>query len=133
MARHTRLGTLLGAASLAFFCASATATAADPNGTWNWKFTRGDQSFELSLDLKADGEKLTGTLNLPDNNSIDIKEGSFKNDEVAFIIEFERNGNVRTSKYKGKVEGDTIKGTRESERDGQARTRDWEATRQKSK
>lgn len=111
---------------------AGTALAADPNGTWTWTFsTQGGQDFELSLELKQDGEKLTGKLSLPTGDSIDVKEGSFKNDEVAFNVEFERNGQVRIMKYKGKVDGDTIKGKTERERDGEVMTRDWEAKRAK--
>jgi hypothetical protein len=57
--------------------------------------------------------------------------GSFKNDEVAFTTVMERNGQSFTTKYKGKIEGDTIKGKTERERDGQVNSRDWEANREK--
>ena len=36
-----------------------------------------------------------------------------------------------TTKYTGKVSGDTIKGKTERERDGQTQSRDWEAKRAK--
>ena len=45
----------------------------------------------------------------------------------------EFNGNKFTTKYAGKISGDTIKGKAESERDGQARSRDWEAKREAAK
>jgi hypothetical protein len=130
-AQRTRGFTFLLAAGLVLVGLSTAASAASPDGTWKWTFSRGDQSIDLSLDLKAEGEKLTGKLSMPNGNSVDIKDGSFKNDEVAFTVEFERNGNVRTTKYQGKVDGDTIKGTRESERNGEVQKRDWEATRAK--
>jgi hypothetical protein len=120
----------------AFLVTSVVATASaadqgDPNGTWKWTVTRGDQEFELSLELKLEGEKLTGTLSLPNGFSLDISEGTFKDGEVAFQTVFERDGNSFTTKYKGKVEGDTIKGKSERERDGQVMSRDWEAKREK--
>ena len=44
----------------------------------------------------------------------------------------EFNGNKRTSKYEGKLEGDTIKGTVERpNRDGAVQKSDWVATRAK--
>jgi hypothetical protein len=134
MARHANILTLLGAACLAFLLTSATANAADPNGTWTWTITtQGGQEFDLSLELKQEGEKLTGTLTLPfgDGIELDIVDGALKNDEVSFKTVFERNGNSFETKYKAKVEGDTIKGTTERERDGEVRTRDWEAKREK--
>jgi len=50
---------------------------------------------------------------------------------VKFNIVFERDGNSMTVKYNGKVDGDTIKGKSERERDGQVMSRDWEAKREK--
>lgn len=133
MFRSIQMARPLAAALVAVCCLAATAqAAADPNGTWKWKFTtQGGQEFELSLTLKADGDKLTGAVTLPMGQSIDIKDGTFKNDEVTFQTVFERDGVSRTTKYKGKVEGDTIKGTTERERDGQVNSRDWNATREK--
>lgn len=133
MARHGNILKLFGAACLVLLLTSSAANAADPNGTWTWSFSRGDQEFDLSLELKLEGEKLTGTLTLPFGGGIelDIEDGTFKNDEVSFKTVFERNGNSFETKYKGKVEGDTIKGTTERERNGEVRTRDWEATREK--
>ena len=133
MFRSIQLARPLVLALVAVFCLAATAkAAADPNGTWKWKFSRqGGQEFELTLTLKAEGEKLTGAVSLPTGDSVDIKDGTFKNDEVTFQTVMERNGNTFTTKYKGKVEGDTIKGTTERERDGQVNTRDWNATREK--
>jgi hypothetical protein len=64
-------------------------------------------------------------------DKIQIKDGSFKNDEVSFTTEVERNGNTIKAKYKGKVEGDAIKGKSERERNGEVMTRDWEPKRQK--
>jgi hypothetical protein len=37
------------------------------------------------------------------------------------------------TKYRGKVTGDTMKGTAESERDGQTQKREFEAKREKAK
>jgi len=43
----------------------------------------------------------------------------------------ERNGNTFKTIYKGKLAGDTIKGTTERERNGEKMTSDWEAKRDK--
>jgi hypothetical protein len=129
MARHANILKLLGAACLALWLTSSAANAADPNGTWTWTFSRQGQDVTLSLELKQEGEKLTGKLTVPigDGIEIDIADGTFKNDEVNFKTVFERNGNSFETKYQGKVEGDTIKGKTERERDGQVRSRDWAA------
>jgi hypothetical protein len=51
--------------------------------------------------------------------------------EVSFKVNREVNGNKFTLKYKGKIQGDTFKGQRELERDGQTNTRAFEAKRSK--
>jgi len=131
MIRHTQVLKLL-AASCLLLGLTATAQAADPNGVWKWKFTtQGGQEFELSLKLKAEGDKLTGAVTLPMGDEIEIKNGAFKDDQVSFETSVERNGNTFTTKYKGKVEGDTIKGTSERERNGEVSSREWEAKREK--
>jgi hypothetical protein len=132
MMRKANLVTMGVAAFVALGTLTAVARAADPNGTWKWKFMppNAQQEVELSLTLKAEGEKLTGKLKTPFGEA-DVKDGTFKNGEVNFITEVERNGNTFKSKYKGKVEGDTIKGKVERERNGETVSRDWEAKREK--
>jgi hypothetical protein len=131
---HARVLTIVAVMCLSLVSLVATArAAADANGTWKWKFTtQNGQDFELAVTLKVDGEKLTGQLTLPMGDKIDIKDGTFKNDEVSFTTEVERNGNTFKAKYKGKVEGDTIKGKSERERNGETMVRDWEPKREKN-
>jgi len=112
---------------------STTARAdekANATGTWKWSFTtQNGQTFETTLKLKQDGEKLTGTVTGRNNQETEIKEGKVKGDEVTFQVTRERNGQTFTQKYKGKLSGDTIKGKVEFERNGEAQSRDWEAKR----
>ncbi|MBI3863311.1 MAG: hypothetical protein HY290_15580 [Planctomycetia bacterium] len=103
----------------------------DPTGTWKWSVTFNNETREQTLKLKVDGEKLSGTLVGRNNQETAIDDGKFKDGEVSFSVTRERNGQKRTTKYKGKVEGDTIKGKAESERNGQTNSRDWEAKREK--
>ena len=103
----------------------------DPTGTWKWSVTFNNQTRESTLKLKMEGDKLTGVMLGRDNAETKIEEASFKDGEVAFSVTRERNGQKFTSKYKGKLEGDTIKGKIEMTRDGQPQSRDWEAKREK--
>lgn len=89
----------------------------------------------LKLDYK-DGA-LTGTMvglqgpqgAIPD---VAIGDASFKDGAVAFSVTREFNGNKRTTKYTGKLEGDSIKGSSERpNRDGVMQKNDWVATRAK--
>src|SRR5260221_5123383 len=103
---------------------------ANPTGTWKWTVTTGDQKRDMTLKLKLEGAKLTGAVIGRNNRESKIEDGTLKDGEVTFKVTRERNGQKSTSKYNGKVSGDTIKGKIESERDGKAESRDWEAKRE---
>jgi hypothetical protein len=111
-----------------------TAWAADdkPNPTGTWKYTAevGGQSIDVTIKLKLEGDKLTGSVTARDNE-IKIEDGKYQDGEVSFKVNREMNGNKFTIKYKGKITGDTFKGQREIDRDGQTNTRDFEAKRSK--
>jgi hypothetical protein len=120
-----------------FIGLAASALAADATGTWKWttQGRQGGQGREFTLKLKADGEKLTGTLSTPgrqggQSRDTAIEDGKVKGDEISFTITREMNGNKVVTKYSGKVTADAIKGKIESERNGQAQSRDWEAKKE---
>jgi hypothetical protein len=131
MVRHANILTLLVTACVVFLWTATTASAAaDPNGTWTWSFTtQGGQKIDFSLELKQEGENLIGSLTRLGRDSRDIKDGTFKNDEVSFNMVRERNGEKITTKYRGKVDGDEIKGTGEVELRDRTRSFDWNPTR----
>src|ERR1044071_9156085 len=96
---------------------------ADPTGTWKWSFTgQNGQTRETTLKLKMDGDKLSGTVS-GRNGDTAIDNASLKGDEISFEVTREFNGNKFTSKYKGKIEGDTIKGKSEFQRNGETQSR----------
>ena len=130
---------------IAAFCAACILTVAafaadlSPAGTWKWtaQGRGGGQGFEVTLKLDFKDGALTGSMlggtfgqnTVPD---IAIGDASFKDGNVAFSVTREFNGNKRTTKYTGKLEGDTIKGSSERPtRDGEMRKSDWVATRAK--
>lgn len=130
MYRRTLLAT--GVAILLVTGTVRAADKPDPTGTWKWSFTVNDMKRDVTLKLKLDGDKLTGAMLGRNNQETAIEEASFKDGEVAFSVTRERNGQKFTTKYKGKLDGDTIKGKSEGTRDGQTQSRDWEAKREKA-
>jgi hypothetical protein len=127
------------AAFVAVCFTAVAAFAADASGTW--KYTQagrqGGQGIERTLVLAMKDGKLTGTLKgasmgqfeIPDTA---IADGSVNGDTISFTVTTEFNGNKRTSKYTGKLEGDKITGSIEAPgRDGATQKRDWTATRSK--
>jgi hypothetical protein len=123
------------ALGIAAFALIGTASAADPvTGTWKWTqmFGQNNQAREVSLKLKLDGDKVTGSMPGRNNTETAIEGGTFKDGTVSFSITRERDGNKITTKYSGKIDGDKLKGKIEGKRqNGEDFSRDWEATKAK--
>ena len=127
-------GSFVALFALVAFAAPSLAADAKVDGTWKWSFTtQNGETRESTMKLKQDGEKVTGTVTGRQGAETEIKDGKVDKDgNVSFNVVREFNGNSRTQKYAGKVDGDTIKGKIEMQgRDGETRSRDWEAKRAK--
>jgi len=107
---------------------------ADANGKWTWKQRGGQNGAEvaMTLELKQDGEKLTGSIAREGSDmKMEIKEGKITGSDISFVTVVERNGMERKTVYKGKIEGDMIKGNVISNRQGQEQSREWVANKAK--
>ena len=102
----------------------------NPTGTWKYTAEVNGQSIEVTIKLKLEGDKLTGTVTAMDSE-VKIEDGKYKDGEASFKIEREMSGNKFSIKYKGTIKGDTFKGKRDLERDGQTNSREFEAKRSK--
>ena len=124
------LALILAAGSL-FVTAARADDKADATGTWTWSFQgQNGQSRESTLKLKQDGSKLTGTISGRNNTETAIEDGKVDGAEVSFVVTREFNGNKVVTKYHGTLSATTIKGKVDMKgRDGQDRSRDWEAKR----
>ena len=91
---------------------SAIAFAAAIDGAWTATFDTpiGEQHYTYTF--KADGEKLTGTAK-NDMGETPIEEGVIKGDDVTFTENLDFQGQKLSIKYKGKMNGDEIKFTRQ--------------------
>jgi hypothetical protein len=123
---------LVAALVLALVCVAGLVQAQDdPTGTWKWTVKFGDQTREMTLKLKLEGDKLTGSMLGRSGQERPIEEAKFAEGQVSFKLTREREGQKMTISYSGKLSGDTIKGKVEFQREGQTRSRDWEAKRAK--
>ena len=102
----------------------------NPTGTWKYTVDVNGQSLDVTIKLKLDKDKLTGTVSIRDTET-KIEDAKYKDGEVSFTAKPDFNGNKVTIKYKGTIKGDTFKGKRELDRDGQTNSRDFEAKRSK--
>ena len=117
------------AAVAALTVIAAAVWAADAAGKWTWTTSFQGNEVKQTLELKQDGEKLTGTVAGPNGQKIEIQDGAVKGSDVSFVVVREFNGQQFKVTYKGKLEGDTITGTATVVREGQERSREWKATR----
>jgi len=113
--------------------------AADVTGTWKWSQTgRGGNATEMTLKLKKDGDKITGTVSGgrggANGAGTEIKDVKVTGDEISFSVERAgRNGGTPiTQKFNGKVSGDTIKGKIDTGR-ANAEPVTWEAKKDTAK
>ena len=102
---------------LAFALAMA-ALAADATGKWSYETQgrRGPQT--VTLNLKQDGEALTGSMAGGRGGDIQISNGKVNGDTVSFEVVREFQGNSFTTKYTGKISGSSMELTIEGPRGG---------------
>lgn len=95
--------------ALAFSVAAFTLlAAADATGKWTAAMPgRGGNTMTVSMNLKADGQKLTGTVSGRMGDT-DISDGKIDGQDLSFNVVREFNDNKVTQSYKGKLDGDTI-------------------------
>ena len=104
-----------------------TASAADVAGKWVGQMpTRDGNTREATFDLKATGDKLTGTMSGP-QGGIEIKDGKVSGNDISFKVPLEFNGNSFVLIFKGTISGDQIKFTRG--REGAEQTQEFTAKR----
>jgi hypothetical protein len=109
---------------------SVTAWATDLTGTWTGQITGpGGDKHELTLKLKSDGAKVTGSIagGPPTGEQLPIVNGKLEGDQLKFEVQAAGPaGESLTLSYKGKVSGNKIQGSHESPMG----TLPWEATKQ---
>ena len=127
-----KLFRMIATAFAAVCLTSVLAFAGDPTGTCTWSVPgRDGQPREVTLKLKLKDGLLTGSMS-GFRGETPISDTSFKDDQIAFSVVREFNGNKFETKYQGKLDGDTLTGSSEGiGRDGQVMKREWTATRAK--
>jgi len=104
-----------------------------PTGTWKWTVERKGNKVETTAKIKVDGEKVTGTVSSnfggKDQEAKIDEGGTFKGGEISFSVTREFKDQKFTTKYTGKVSGDTIEGKSVSKRGDKDVENDWKAKR----
>jgi hypothetical protein len=92
---------------LVFFVGAVTSVlvAADISGKWVGK---GEQGPEWVFNFKADGSKVTGTMQGADGKERPINDGKLEGDTLSFSVNSEWQGQAIKLVMKGKVSGEKI-------------------------
>jgi hypothetical protein len=83
------------------------ALAADVTGTWKGSMETPNGSRDVTLNLKADGSALTGTISGRQGDT-PIQDGKVSGDNVSFHVVRRFNDQEFKMEYKGKVQGDEL-------------------------
>ena len=100
-----RLLTVLCVAALVV---TFTAMAADVSGTWTGEQQGRNGPQTVTLNLKAEGNTLNGTITGRGGETA-ISDGKVDGDNVSFTVTREFNGNTMKMKYSGAVSGSELK------------------------
>ncbi len=106
---------MLGALAVLVTALTVTsARAADVTGNWTAEMTTPDgNSFQIAFTFKQDGNALTGTVQGPQGDAIDISNGKVDGNKISFDVSF----NGITISHEGTVNetGDEIEMTTKSD------------------
>lgn len=95
--------------AMSFVCFAAMAVsafAADVTGKWTATMEgRNGQTREMTYNLKADGDKLTGNV-ATQRGEREIENGKISGDEISFTMTTNMGGESRKMMYTGKLSGD---------------------------
>lgn len=107
---------------------AAVTWAADVTGKWTAEVPgRDGNTRQVTMNLKADGDNLTGTISGP-RGETDISEGKINGEEISFSVSLQFQGNPVKVNYTGKVSGDEIR-FRMRREGGQGEGREFTARR----
>jgi hypothetical protein len=99
-------------------------------GKWNYTMETPNGSVPITLDLKVDGNKVTGTV-ASGERSFPIQTGSVDGGTVRLTFKRDRpQGGTMTYEITGKVDGDVMKGTTVANMGDEKVTQEWLAKRQ---
>jgi hypothetical protein len=104
---------------------------ANPTGTWKLSIEVNGQTYEFTLKLKLDGNKVTGTMVGEDGKESKLQDAKFKDGVLSYTVIHEQDGQRIPVKATAAISGDTMKGKAAFELDGEAQNLPWEAKRAK--
>jgi hypothetical protein len=119
-------GALIGVAALS----SLVLAQGTVDGKWAGEVQGGRGPQQVTLTLKADGAKLTGTASGGRGGDVQVEEGTIKNNVLSFKTNQQGRGGQITFTWSGTLKGDEIAFKRVAE-GGQGQAQEFTLKRQK--
>jgi hypothetical protein len=92
-------------------------------GTWEWIVHRGGKAGVAAVELKLEGNRITGVMHGRNGKDMKVENGTFKDGQVSFEVPaVNPDGSKMVHRYNGKLSGDTITGMAEIEIFGRSKT-----------
>ena len=103
-------------------------------GTWNVEVVTDDgQTLKSSVKLETDGDKVSGVFVAPDGKEVKLEDTKLSGNDLQFKINVDFEGTALVATFKGKVDGDTVKGQVDYDLSGQTGTLDFTAKKADAK
>ena len=128
MKEHTRKRALLSMLLLVLAASPLALAPAKVAGEWQVELELGSITGRPTIELKQDGEKITGTYRGRYGTS--PLEGAVKENQIGFTVTMNAEGQQTSGFFAGVVDGDTMSGKVEFEGAGEGT---WSATRAQAK
>jgi hypothetical protein len=124
---------ILSAALVVGLCglAGAQGEKADPVGTWKCEYKIGDQKRTVELTIKKEKDKLTGTMNWPDQKDEKLKNVKLKDGTLTFSAVRKFMDMEFPLDFTLTIDGDKFKGKSASDFGGNKQEFDIEGKREK--
>ncbi|HXK07780.1 MAG TPA: hypothetical protein VMS37_35630 [Verrucomicrobiae bacterium] len=87
---------------------AAAAFAADVTGTWTGQMNGPDGGMTIAFHFKQDGSRLTGSVDGPGGEPMQITDGKVDGDKISFAVVFDGGGGGMKILHEGTVKGDEI-------------------------
>ena len=119
---------VLAAVALVLAIMAIPASAADVSGNWKSKMETPRGTMERTIQLKQDGDKLTGKI-VTQRGEQEIKDGKVSGDSIEFKVDqrMGQGGDTVSVTYKAKITGDKMEGTMQA---GDREPRPFTATKE---
>jgi len=84
------------------------AQVSDPSGRWTATLQRDDRTGVATINLKADGTHVTGTLSEPSGQTLQIENGTLEGGQLNFDCSAQEHGGTKRIHFFGQVTNDAI-------------------------